>query len=68
MLAELIDAPSVAIAEIARHLDGLTEGQRLAEVGALGRGRQRALYEKAAAAAPIDTCAETRRMKSRVRW
>ena len=53
-LSTLLDAPAVPIQEIGGYLDGLGADARLTEVRELGRGRQRALYEKAAAAAPID--------------
>lgn len=53
-LADLIDQPATAIDAIARHLDALDAATRWAEVGRLDRARQRTLYEKAAAAAPID--------------
>lgn len=53
-LAELIAHPSTAIAEIARHLDGLDAAARTAEATELSRSSQRMLYEKAAQAAPID--------------
>ncbi|MBK7191115.1 MAG: hypothetical protein IPH80_01455 [Myxococcales bacterium] len=53
-LADLIDQPATAIDAIARHLDDLDAATRWAEVGRLDRARQRTLFEKAAAAAPID--------------
>ncbi|MBL8626547.1 MAG: hypothetical protein JNK64_34845 [Myxococcales bacterium] len=52
--AELIADPATDIAAIARHLDGLDARARAAEVLGLDRARQRTLFEKAAAAAPID--------------
>jgi len=53
-LAGLIDGPRTGIDEIAAYLDGLGGEERWAEVSALGRTRQRALYDKAAHASPID--------------
>jgi len=53
-IAELIAHPATAIDEIARSLDGLDERTRVAEVTALSRDAQRMLYEKAAAARPIE--------------
>ncbi|MCA9677918.1 MAG: hypothetical protein KC464_23035 [Myxococcales bacterium] len=53
-LAALIDHPSATIDEIAAYLDGLDDDRRGAEALALDRDHQRALYEKAAHAAPID--------------
>lgn len=52
--AELIADPATDIAAIARHLDGLDARTRAGEVLGLDRATQRTLYEKAAAAAPID--------------
>lgn len=52
--AELIADPAADVAAIARHLDALAPDARAAEVLALDRAAQRTLYEKAAAAAPID--------------
>lgn len=52
--AELIADPATDIAAIARLLDGLDARTRAAEVLGLDRATQRTLYEKAAAAAPID--------------
>jgi hypothetical protein len=52
--AELIADPATDIDAIARHLDGLDARTRAAEVLGLDRATQRTLYEKAAAAAPID--------------
>lgn len=53
LAARIADA-STDIQEIARYLDGLDAAARLGETMALGRAAQRALYEKAAHAAPID--------------
>lgn len=53
-LASLVDAPRAGIEEIARYLDGLDGEQRWAEASALGRSRQRTLYDKAAHAPAID--------------
>jgi hypothetical protein len=50
----LIDDERSDIAAIGAYLDGLDGDARWREVGNLGRARQRALYEKAAHAAPID--------------
>jgi hypothetical protein len=47
MLAQLIRDPVTRIEEIGAYLDGLDGEARWAEVGALGRSQQRALYEKA---------------------
>lgn len=52
--AELIADPATDLAAIARHLDALDARARAAEVLTLDRATQRTLYEKAAAAAPID--------------
>ncbi len=52
-LTALIDDPAARIDEISRHLDGLGADARWAEAGQLSRERQRALYEKAAQAAPM---------------
>lgn len=49
-----IDDERTPIAEIAGFLDGLATDERWREVARLDRGRQRALYEKAAAAPGID--------------
>jgi len=53
-LPEMIDDAHAEIAAIGRYLDGLDAGQRWLAVARLGRDRQRALYDKAAHAAPID--------------
>ena len=53
-LAELIDHPGLRISAIAAYLDGLSSEARWSELARLGRARQRALYEKAAEAAPLD--------------
>lgn len=53
-LARMIDDEGVGIEAIASYLDGRDGAGRWGEVGALARARQRALYEKAAHAAPID--------------
>jgi hypothetical protein len=53
-LPQLIDDPGAGIAAIASHLDGLDGAARWREVRQLDRAHQRALYEKAAHAAPID--------------
>jgi hypothetical protein len=53
-LTILIDDPGADIHAIARHLDGRDAAERSAEVLALGRDRQRMLYEKAAAAPGLD--------------
>lgn len=53
-LSELIAHPTTAIAEIARHLDGLDDAARTAEATSLSRSAQRMLYEKAAQSAPIE--------------
>ena len=52
-LNALIDAPGDNIAEIAALLDGLAHEPRLAASRSLDRTRQRRLYEKAAASAPL---------------
>ncbi|HKE19882.1 MAG TPA: hypothetical protein VKB80_33645 [Kofleriaceae bacterium] len=53
-LTILIDDPGADIGAIARHLDRSDPAERSAEVLALGRDRQRMLYEKAAAAPALD--------------
>jgi hypothetical protein len=53
-LSILIDDPGVDIHAIARYLDDRDAGARSSEVLELGRDRQRMLYEKAAAAPPIE--------------
>jgi len=53
-LSSLIDDPSADVSVIARHLDGLDGATRWAEVGGLGRDRQRTLWEKAAQAKALD--------------
>jgi len=53
-LNEIIDDEHAGIADIATHLDRLDADARWREVSALGRARQRLLYEKAAHAQPID--------------
>ncbi len=53
-LDERIDDEHAGIAEIAAYLDGLSDEARRREAGALGRARQRRLYEKAAHAEPIE--------------
>jgi hypothetical protein len=53
-LRELIDDDRAGIAEIGAHLDGLERKPRWQAVKQLDRARQRALYEKAAHAEPID--------------
>lgn len=53
-IASLIADPAADVAAIARHLDALAPDARAAEVLALSRAAQRTLYEKAAAAAPLD--------------
>ncbi len=53
-LDRLIDDDHTGIPAIAAYLDGLDADERWREVSALGRGRQRMLYEKAAHARPID--------------
>jgi hypothetical protein len=52
-LTELIDDDKIGIDEIGAYLDGMDGDTRWREVGALGRARQRMLYEKAAHAEPI---------------
>ncbi|MFT3696977.1 MAG: hypothetical protein QM831_27795 [Kofleriaceae bacterium] len=53
-LDRLIDAPHETIDAIAAHLDSLSASERWDHVGALGRDRQRTLFDKAAHARPID--------------
>jgi len=53
-LAALIDDDRAGIAAIGAYLDGLAGEPRWREVAQLDRRRQRALYEKAGHAAPID--------------
>lgn len=53
-LSALVDAPEAGIDEIGRYLDGLAADDRWTEVSALGRARQRMLYDKAAHARAID--------------
>jgi hypothetical protein len=52
-LDDRIDDERTGIDAIGAYLDGLDAGTRAREVGALGRARQRLLYEKAAHAAPL---------------
>src|SRR5579862_5468260 len=52
-LTERIDDEHTGIEAIGAYLDGLDPDERAREVGALGRARQRLLYEKAAHAAPL---------------
>ena len=53
-LAALIDDDRIEVRVIGAYLDGLDASARWDQVGALGRGRQRRLYEKAAHGAPIE--------------
>ncbi len=53
-LTQLLDDPHVGIDAIGTYLDGLDGTARWREVGALGRARQRTLYDKAAHAPAID--------------
>lgn len=53
-LADLVDDPHAGISEIATHLDRLDATTRWGEVSALGRSRQRTLFDKAAHARAID--------------
>jgi hypothetical protein len=53
-LIDLIDDAGAGVAAIGAYLDGLDAQARWREVKQLDRARQRALYEKAAHAAPID--------------
>ena len=53
-LDRLIDAPGERIEAIAAYLDDLAPDDRWQQVGALGRDRQRMLFDKAAHASPID--------------
>ena len=65
-LAAQIVHPTTPIAEIARYLDGLDDAVRVAEATSLSRAAQRMLYEKAAAAAPIDLAHFVREAGERV--
>jgi hypothetical protein len=53
-LTELVDDPHVGVDAIGSYLDRLDGATRWGEVGALGRSRQRTLFEKAAHAPAID--------------
>ncbi|HEU4734940.1 MAG TPA: hypothetical protein VFT22_43910 [Kofleriaceae bacterium] len=53
-MVELIDDERTGIDAIGAYLDGLDGKQRWREVGRLDRAHQRALYDKAAHARPID--------------
>jgi hypothetical protein len=53
-LTDMIDSERTGIASIGDYLDGLDGDARLDELRLLDRARQRALYEKAAHAGPID--------------
>ncbi|MEO7094453.1 MAG: hypothetical protein ABI175_14455 [Polyangiales bacterium] len=53
-LEALLDDPQSGVDAIGHYLDGLDGDARWREVGALGRSRQRTLWEKAAHAPPID--------------
>ena len=53
-LADLIHDDSTDIHTIAAHLEALSEADRIAAMDSLGRRAQRALYEKAADAPPIE--------------
>ena len=53
-LTELVDDPHVGVDAIGTYLDRLDGDMRWREVGALGRSRQRTLFEKAAHAREID--------------
>jgi len=53
-LTELVDDPHVGVDAIGSYLDRLEGDTRWREVGALGRSRQRTLFEKAGHAPPID--------------
>jgi hypothetical protein len=53
-LTDLVDDPHVGIVAIASYLDRLDGVTRWREVSALGRSRQRTLFDKAAHAPPID--------------
>ncbi|HEX2054571.1 MAG TPA: hypothetical protein VHJ78_12705 [Actinomycetota bacterium] len=53
VLEDLIDDAGAGIEAIGRHLDRLSPDQRWAEAGNLSRDRQRVLYLKAAASAPL---------------
>ena len=53
-LTELVDDPHIGVDAIGSYLDRLDGDARWREVGALGRSRQRTLFEKAAHARAID--------------
>ena len=53
-LTDLIDDPHVGVDAIANYLDRLDGDTRWREVSALGRSRQRTLFDKAAHSPPID--------------
>lgn len=53
-LTALVDDPHVGVGVIGNYLDGLDGDTRWHELGALGRSRQRTLYDKAAHAPAID--------------
>ncbi|CAN5131571.1 hypothetical protein BH11MYX1_BH11MYX1_12660 [soil metagenome] len=53
-LMELVDDPHAGVEAIGSYLDRLDGDARSSEVGALGRARQRTLFEKAAHARAID--------------
>lgn len=53
-LTELVDDPHAGVEAIGSYLDGLDGNSRWSEVSALGRSRQRTLFEKAAHARAID--------------
>ncbi|MBE7448809.1 MAG: hypothetical protein HS111_07935 [Kofleriaceae bacterium] len=53
-LLALVDDDHAGVVEIADHLDGLDAAARRDAVTALGRSRQRRLFEKAAHARPVD--------------
>src|SRR5262249_26066002 len=53
-LAELVDDAHTDVEAIGHYLDELDSKSRWREVGALGRSRQRMLFDKAAHARPID--------------
>lgn len=52
-LKQMLQDTSVGIDQIAAHLNALGMEERVAELFALGRGGQRRLYDRAAAAAPL---------------